>query len=139
MTDSTTQLNEIVRNFSKENANSSISQLNAIIQTCLDAGIKFSFDTNYEETIHSFTKENFNEFNLQKANQEIEALAKQNKYQEAAEMRDKIISINNEIHKQVRLKKHGTADWFTAKSESEILFLPTQISVIDSLVQGYLL
>ena len=78
MTNSTTQLNEIVRNFSKENANSSISQLSAIIQTCIDAGIKFSFDTNYEETIHSFTKENFNEFNLQKANQEIEALAKQN-------------------------------------------------------------
>ena len=139
MTDSTTQLNDIVRNFSKENANNSISQLSAIIQTCLDAGIKFSFDTNYEETIHSFTKENFNEFNLQKANQEIEALAKQNKYQEAAEMRDKIVSINNEIHKQVRLKKHGIADWFTAKSESEILFLPTQISVIDSLVPGYLI
>ena len=139
MTDSTTQLNDIVRNFSKENANNSISQLSAIIQTCLDAGIKFSFDTNYVETIHSFTKDNFNEFNLQKANQEIEALAKQNKYQEAAEMRNKIISINNEIHKQVRLKKHGTADWFTAKSESEILFLPTQISVIDSLVPGYLI
>ena len=139
MTDSTTQLNDIVRNFSKENANNSISQLSAIIQTCIDAGIKFSFDTNYVETIHSFTKDNFNEFNLQKANQEIEALAKQTKYQEAAEMRDKIVSINNEIHKQVRLKKHGTADWFTAKSESEILFLPTQISVIDSLVPGYLI
>lgn len=139
MTNSTTQLNEIVRNFSKENANSSISQLTAIIQTCINAGIKFSFDTNYEETIHSFTKENFTEFNLQKANQEIEYLAKQNKYQEAAEMRDKIISINNEIHKQVRLKKHGTADWFMAKSESEIFFLPTQISVIDSLVTEYIL
>jgi excinuclease UvrABC helicase subunit UvrB len=139
MTNSTTQLNEIVRNFTKENANSSISQLTAIIQTCINAGIKFSFDTNYEETIHSFTKENFTEFNLQKANQEIEYLAKQNKYQEAAEMRDKIISINNEIHKQVRLKKHGTADWFLAKSESEIFFLPTQISVFDSLVPGYIL
>lgn len=134
MTNSTTQLNEIVRNFSKENANSSISQLRAIIQNCINAGIKFSFDTNYEETIHSFTKENFTEFNLQKANQEIESLAKQNKYQEATEMRDKIISINNEIHSQVRLKKHGTADWFMAKSESEIFFLPTQISVIDSLI-----
>ena len=139
MTNSTTQLNEIVRNFSKENANSSISQLRAIIQNCINAGIKFSFDTNYEETIHSFTKENFTEFNLQKANQEIESLAKLNKYQEAAEMRDKTISINNEIHRQVRLKKHGTADWFMAKSESEILFLPTQISVIDSLVPGYLI
>jgi excinuclease UvrABC helicase subunit UvrB len=139
MTNSTTQLNEIVGNFSKENANSSISQLRAIIQTCINAGIKFSFDNNYEETIHSFTKENFTEFNLQKANQEIESLTKQNKYQEAAEMRDKIISINNEIHRQVRLKKHGTADWFIAKSESEIFFLPTQISVIDSLVPGYLL
>jgi excinuclease UvrABC helicase subunit UvrB len=139
MTNSTIQLNEIVRNFSKENANSSISQLRAIIQNCINAGIKFSFDTNYEETVHSFTKENFTEFNLQEANQEIESLAKQNKYQEAAEMRDKIISINNEIHRQVRLKKHGTADWFMAKSESEIFFLPTQISVIDSLVPGYLL
>jgi excinuclease UvrABC helicase subunit UvrB len=138
MTNSTTQLNEIVRNFSKENANSSISQLRAIIQNCINAGIKFSFDTNYEETIHSFTKENFTEFNLQKANQEIESLAKQNKYQEATEMRDRIVLINNEIHKQVRLKKHGTADWFMAKSESEIFFLPTQISVIDSLVPGYL-
>ena len=139
MTNSTTQLNEIVRNFSKENANSSISQLRAIIQNCINAGIKFSFDTNYEETIHSFTKENFTEFNLQKANQEIESLAKQNKYQEATEMRDRIVLINNEIHKQVRLKKHGTADWFMAKSESEIFFLPTQISVIDSLVPGYIL
>jgi excinuclease UvrABC helicase subunit UvrB len=139
MTNSTTQLNEIVRNFSKENANSSISQLRAIIQNCINAGIKFSFDTNYEETIHSFTKENFTEFNLQEANQEIESLAKQNKYQEATEMRDRIVLINNEIHKQVRLKKHGTADWFMAKSESEIFFLPTQISVIDSLVPGYLL
>jgi excinuclease UvrABC helicase subunit UvrB len=139
MTNSTTQLNEIVRNFSKENANSSISQLSAIIDNCINAGIKFSFDTNYEETVHSFTKENFSEFNLQKANQEIESLAKQNKYQEAAEMRDKIISINNEINSQVRLKKHGTADWFIGKSESEIFFLPTQISVIDCLVPGYIL
>jgi hypothetical protein len=139
MTNSTTQLNEIVRNFSKDNANSSISQLSTIIENCINAGIKFSFDTNYEETVHLFTKENFTEFNLQKANQEIESLAKLNKYQEAAEMRDKIISINNEIHRQVRLKKHGTADWFMAKSESEIFFLPTQISVIDCLVPGYLL
>jgi excinuclease UvrABC helicase subunit UvrB len=139
MTNSTTQLNEIVRNFSKENANSSISQLSAIIDNCINTGIKFSFDTNYEETVHSFTKENFTEFNLQEANQEIESLAKLNKYQEAAEMRDKIVSIKNEIHSQVRLKKHGTADWFVAKSESEILFLPTQISVIDCLVPGYLL
>jgi excinuclease UvrABC helicase subunit UvrB len=139
MTNSTTQLNEIVRNFSKENANSSISQLSAIIDNCINTGIKFSFDTNYEETVHSFTKENFTEFNLQEANQEIESLAKLNKYQEAAEMRDKIISINNEIHKQVRLIKHGTEDWFLAKSESEIFFLPTQISFVDSLVPGYTL
>jgi hypothetical protein len=82
----------------------------------------------------SFTKENFPEFIIQKANQEIESLTKQNKYQEAAEMRDKIISINNEIHRQLRLKKYGTADWFMAKSETEIFFLPTQISVVDSLI-----
>jgi len=134
MINSTKQLNEIIRNFSKENANSSISQFRAIIQTCKNAGIKFSSDTNYEETILSFTKENFPEFILQKANQEIESLTKQNKYQEAAEMRDKIISINNEIHRQLRLKKYGTADWFMAKSETEIFFLPTQISVVDSLI-----
>ena len=92
MINSTKQLNEIIRNFSKENANSSISQFRAIIQTCKNAGIKFSSDTNYEETILSFTEKNFPEFILQKANQEIESLTKQNKYQEAAEMRDKIIS-----------------------------------------------
>ncbi len=134
MINSTKQLNEIIRNFSKENANSSISQLRAIILTCKNAGIRFSSDPNYEETILSFTKENFPEFILQKANQEIESLAKQNKYQEAAEMRDKIISINNEIHRQLRLKKYGTTDWFMAKSVTEIIFLPTQISGVDSLI-----
>jgi ATP-dependent exoDNAse (exonuclease V) beta subunit len=134
MINSTKQLNEIIRNFSKENANSSISQLRAIILTCKNVGIRFSSDPNYEETILSFTKENFPEFVLQKANQEIESLAKQNKYQEAAEMRDKIISINNEIHRQLRLKKYGTTDWFMAKSVTEIFFLPTQISGVDSLI-----
>jgi ATP-dependent exoDNAse (exonuclease V) beta subunit len=134
MINSTKQLNEIIRNFSKENANSSISQLRAIILTCKNVGIRFSSDPNYEETILSFTKENFPEFVLQKANQEIESLAKQNKYQEAAEMRDKIISINNEIHRQLRLKKYGTTDWFIAKSVTEIFFLPTQISGVDSLI-----
>jgi len=49
-------------------------------------------------------------------------------------MRDKIISVNNEIHRQLRLKKYGTADWFMAISETEIFFLPTQISVVDSLI-----
>ena len=134
MINPTKQLNEIIRNFSKENANSSISQFRAIIQSCKNAGIKFSSDTNYEEAILSFTKENFPEFILQKANQEIESLTKQNKYQEAAKMRDKIISVNNEIHRQLRLKKYGTADWFMAISETEIFFLPTQISVVDSLI-----
>jgi hypothetical protein len=134
MINSTKQLNEIIRNFSKENANSSISQLRAIILTCKNAGIRFSSDPNYEETILSFTKENFPEFIFQKANQEIESLAKQNKYQEAAEMRDKIISINNEIHRQLRLKKYGTTDWFMAKSVTEIFFHPTQISDVDSLI-----
>jgi len=137
MINSTSKLNEIVKNFSKENADSSISQLSAIIQTCIIAGIKFSFDAHYEEKIHSFIQENFPEFNLQKANQEIESLAKQNKYQEAAEMRDKFISINNELNRQFRLEKYGTEDWFTAKSKSEIFFLPTKIDLIDSLVPGY--
>ncbi len=134
MINSTKQLNEIIRNFSKENANSSISQFRSIIQTCKNAGIKFSSDTNYEETILSFTKENVPEFILQKANQEIESLAMQNKYQEAAVMRDKIISINNELHRQLRLKKYGTEDWFIEKSESEIFFIPTEIPVLDSLI-----
>jgi ATP-dependent exoDNAse (exonuclease V) beta subunit len=134
MTNSTIQLNEIVRNFTKENANSSISQIRAIIQTCKNVGIIFSFDTNYEENILLFTKENFPDFILQKANQEIESLSKQNKLSAAAEMRDKIISINNEIHRQFRLKIYGTEDWFMAKSAGEIFFLPTQISVIDSLI-----
>ena len=105
MINSTKQLNEIIRNFSKENANSSISQLRAIILTCKKEGIRFYSDPNYEENILSFIKENFPEFILQKANQEIESLVKQNKYEEAAEMRDKLISINNEIHRQLRLKK----------------------------------
>lgn len=134
MINSTNQLNEIIRNFSKENANSSISQLRAIILICKNAGIRFLSDPNYEETILSFTKENFPEFILQKANEEIESLTKQNKYKEVAEIRDKIISINNEIHRQLRLKKYGTTDWFIAKSETEIFFLPTQISVVDSLI-----
>jgi hypothetical protein len=32
------------------------------------------------------------------------------------------------------LKIYGTEDWFMAKSAGEIFFLPTQISVIDSLI-----
>lgn len=124
MINSIKQLNEIIKNFSKENANSSISQLRAIIITCKNAGIQFSTDPNYEANILSFIKENFPEFNLQKANQEIVSLAKQNRYEEAEEMHDKIISINIEIHRQFRLKKYQTTDWFMAKSETEIFFQP---------------
>ena len=36
-----------------------------------------------------------------------------------------------------RLEKYGTEDWFIEKSENEIFFLPTEISVIDSLIPGY--
>lgn len=48
-----------------------------------------------------------------------------------------MLSLKNEIHRQFRLEKHGTEDWFMEKSESEIFFLPTKNEVIDSLVPGY--
>jgi len=134
MINSTKLLNELVENFCIENANNSISQITAIVETCRTAGIKFSFDRNYEKTFNSFTQENFPDFNHQKTNQEIEFLAKQNKHQEATNLRDIIKSINKEIHSQVRLKKYGTKDWFISKYEKEISFLPTQISVIDNLI-----
>lgn len=134
MINSTTQLNEIVRNFSEENASSSISQLRAIIQICIKAGIKFTFDANYEKTIHSFRKKNYPEFNLQKVIQEIESLTKQNKHQEAAILRDELNASKIEIHRQFRVEQYKTEEWFIPRSEKEIFFLPTQIAVLDSLI-----
>ncbi len=46
MINSVNQLNEIVSNFSINNANTSISQLASIIDSCSKAGIRFSSDEN---------------------------------------------------------------------------------------------
>jgi len=59
MINSKKQLNEIVRNFSKENAITSVSQLAAIIDLCSKAGIKFSVDVNYDEVFSSFKTNKF--------------------------------------------------------------------------------
>lgn len=139
MINSTKQLNEIVRNLSKENANTSISQLATIINLFSKAGIRFSYDVNYEEALASFTASNFNEWNEEETNREIASLVNQGNYEEAAIIRDKTLSLLNEIHRKFRLEKYGTEDWFTDKSESEIFFLPTKNAVIDCLIPGYIL
>jgi len=137
MINSTIQLNEIIRNLSKENANTSISQFAAIINLCSKAGTRFSYDVNYEEALASFTTINFPELSVEDTNREIELLANQGKYEEAAIRRDKTLSLKNEIHRKFRFEKYGTEDWYTDKSESEIFFLPTKNAVIDSLFPGY--
>ena len=38
------------------------------------------------------------------------------------------------MHKQFKLSKFGTEDWFILKSESEMFFIPTKIGVVDSLM-----
>lgn len=139
MINSTKQLNEIVTNFSTENANTSVSQLNAIIDLGLKAGIRFSCYINYYQKFDSFTANKFPEWNLEITNREIESLAKQRKYEEAVLKREETLSLKKEIHRRLRLEKYGTEDWFIKKSESEVLFLPTEIAVIDSLVPGYIL
>ncbi len=131
------KLNDIVRNFSKENAISSISQMAAILNLCSNAGIEFSYDVNYEEAFESFTANKFPEWNAEDINREIESLLNQGQYAEAALRRDKSLSLKNEIHRKFRLEKYGSEDWFMEKSESEIFFLPTKNEVIDSLVPGY--
>ena len=137
MINSKKQLNEIVRNFSKENAITSVSQLAAIIDLCSKAGIKFSVDVNYDEVFSSFKTNKFPEWNDAVANREIELLANQGKYEEAAIKREETLLLKNEIQRRFRLEKYGTEDWFVEKSESEIFFLPTEIAVIDSLIPGY--
>jgi hypothetical protein len=130
----TKQLNEIIRSFSKENSITSISQLSAIIDLCLKAGIRFSFDKNYQNELALFINSKYPEWNAEVTNKAIESLAKDGKYEEAADRRDKAISLKNEMHKQYKLSKFGTEDCFIEKSESEIFFIPTEIGVIDSLM-----
>ncbi len=137
MINSTKQLNEIVRNFSKDNAVTSVSQLAAIIDLCSKAGIRFSVDVNYDAVFSSFKTNKFPEWNTEITNLEIESLANQSKYEEAASKREETLIVKNEIHRRLRLEKYGTEDWFIEKSESEIFFLPTEIAVIDSLITGY--
>ncbi len=137
MINSTKQLNEIVRNFSKDNAVASVGQLAAIIDLCSKAGIRFSVDVNYDTVFSSFKTNKFPEWNTEITNLEIESLANQSKYEEAASKREETLIVKNEIHRRLRLEKYGTEDWFIEKSESEIFFLPTEIAVIDSLITGY--
>ena len=134
MINSTNQLNEIVSNFSKENAISSINQLATIIDLCTKSGIKISVDGNYEESFAAFTSTNFPEWNAGIKNLKIESLSTQGKYEEAAMNRNELLSLKKDIHRRFRLENYGTEDWFIKKSENEILFLPTQIDVIDSLI-----
>lgn len=137
MINSTKQLNEIIRSINKENANTSVSQIAAIIEVCSTAGIRFSYDVNYEEAFSSFKANTFPEWNTEITNPEIESLAYQGKYSEATIKRDETLLLKNEIHRQLRLEKYGTEDWFIEKSETEIFFLPTEIAVVDSLIPGY--
>jgi hypothetical protein len=55
------QLNELIRNISKENTNTSVSQLAAIIDLCSKAGIRFTVYENYDEAFSSFTDNKFPE------------------------------------------------------------------------------
>lgn len=85
----TKKLNEIIRSFSKENANTSISELSAFIDLFLKAGIRFSFDKNYQNEFALFINSKYPEWNTEVTNKEIESLAKDGKYEEATDRRDK--------------------------------------------------
>jgi len=137
MINSTKQLNEIVRNISKENANSSVSQIAAIINLYSKAGVRFSVAANYAEAFSSLVANKFPEWKTEVINLEIESLAKQGKYEEAAVKRHEKRMLKNEIHRQLRMEKYGTEDWFIEKSASDIFFCPTEIAVIDSLIPEY--
>ena len=130
----TKQLNEIIRSFSKENANTSISQLSSIIDLCLKARIRFSFDKNHQNEFALFINSKYPEWNTEVTNKEIESLAKDGKYEEAADRRDRAMSLKNEMHMQFKLSKFGTEDCFIENLESEIFFIPIEIGVIDSLM-----
>lgn len=133
----TKQLNEIVRNFSRENAVNSVSQLTSMIDQCYKDGIKFSFDTDYEQALSSFIANKFPDWNEEAIHREFEILIKRARYEAAASKRNEILSLKAEIHKQLRLEKYGTEDWFISKTENEIFCIPTHIAVIDNLIPGY--
>jgi hypothetical protein len=134
MKNPTEQLNEMIRTFSKENANTHISQFSAIIDLCLKAGIRFSIDENYKNELASFQSDKYPEWNAEITNAEIESLARDGKYDEATAKRDKSLALMNEIHRQFRLSKYRTEDWFIESSESALFFIPTEIAVIDGLI-----
>jgi hypothetical protein len=75
MKNPTKQLNDLIRNLSNNNANSSISELAEIIDSCSKAGMRFSYDLNYEEALTAFTASEFPEWNMEVANHEIESVA----------------------------------------------------------------
>ena len=128
------QLNDIIRNFSITNANASLSQLAAIIDSCSKAWITFSYDENYQESLASFLGNKFPEWNIAVINKEIESIANNGKYDEAVAKRDELLLLKNELNKKFRIEKYGTEDWFIEQSASEIFFLPTNMTVIDSLI-----
>ena len=133
MINSTKRLNEIIRNLSIENANSSIGQVAAIINLCSKAGIRFSYDVNYEEALASFTVNKFPEWNMEGTESEIESPVNFGKNEATTESQDKTL-LKKEIHRRFRIEKYRTEDWFTKKSESEIFYLPTEIAGIDNLI-----
>jgi hypothetical protein len=108
-----------------------------MIDQCYKDGIKFSFDTDYEQTLSSFTANKFPDWNEEAIHREFEILIKRARYEAAASKRNEILSLKAEIHKQLRLEKYGTEDWFISKTENEIFFIPTHIAVIDNLIPGY--
>ena len=134
MINPTKQLNEIVRGISKVNAITSVSKISAIIDLHSKAGVRFSVAANYAEAFATFVANKFPEWNTEITNLEIESLAQQGKYEEAALKRDEMIKLKNEIHKQVRFEKYGTEDCFIEKAASEVVCCPTDIAVIDSLI-----
>ncbi len=138
MTNITEQLNEIVRNISTKNINASIIQLNEIIDSYSKGGIIFSCDTNYYQEFALFATNKALGYNIEIANREVESLAKQGKYEEAFLKREDTISTKKDIHRRFRIEKYGTEDWFIKKSESQVLYIPTEIEVIDNLVSEYI-
>lgn len=95
MTKPTKQLNEIAWSFSKENVSTIICQLSAIIDLCLKAEIRFSFDKNYQNEFALFINSKYPEWNTEVTNREIESLAKDGKHENAADIGNKAISLKN--------------------------------------------
>ncbi len=105
----TNQLNDIVRNFSKEHAIQSLSQLASIIDLCSKAGIRFSYDKNYDAALASFTAHKFPEWSAENTNREIESLANQGKFEESVVKREETITLQTEIQKGLRLEQYVKA------------------------------